>query len=207
MTSQKQWLQWINQLQAIAQNGLTFTANHFDKLRFESLQALCAEMMVATSSMKIEEISMLLAKEVGYTTPKIDVRAAVFKEDKILMVREIQDNLWTLPGGWIDVNESASEAAEREVLEESGFIVKAVKLIGLYDKLKQDHPPQWPHAYKCFFLCDLVGGTATVSDETNGVDFFALDELPGLSLHRITQKQIQQCFKHRYNPELLTEFD
>ena len=190
----RQWTDWIGKLQAIAQNGLTYTENAFDKERYESLQKLVAEITSNYTQMAFDSIKDIFAAETGYATPKVDVRAAVFKDNKILLVQERSDNLWTLPGGWADVNCSAAESVKREVEEESGFIVDVQHLIALHDKQKQDYPPQLPHAYKALFYCELQGGTATPSVETQAVGFFGIDEIPPLSPHRITRRHIDLCF-------------
>lgn len=200
------WMRWITELQAIAQNGLTFASGPFDRQRYEALMALTAEMTAEYSHATPGEVLDIFFDDSRYKTPNLDVRAAVFQKNEILMVQE-NDGLWTLPGGWADVNESPAANVEREVLEEAGLIVKAVKLIALYDKLKHDHPPEWPHAYKCFFLCERLGGELATSIETQAVGFFPLDQLPSLCPHRTTRGQIQRCFEHYQNQDLPTDFD
>jgi len=149
----------------------------------------------------------LLQGEQGYATPKIDVRGAVFHENHLLFVREKSDGLWTLPGGWADVGESPAEAVIREIWEESGFETQVCKLVALYDRNKHEHPPMLFHAYKAFFLCDLVGGSASPSLETSEVAFFGQEELPQLSIARVTVRQIARLFVHHTQRELHTEFD
>jgi ADP-ribose pyrophosphatase YjhB (NUDIX family) len=145
----------------------------------------------------------------GYATPKVDVRGGVFQQDKVLLVRERSDGKWTLPGGWVDVGDSPSFAVEREIREESGYLAKAVKLAALYDRNNpaHGHPPSILHIYKLFFICEMNGGTATVSNETDAVDFFAVSALPPLSVGRATQAQIQRLYQHQLNRGLPTEFD
>lgn len=198
---------WISQLQAIAQNGLTFAKDPFDIERYQQLNSIAAEMASQLTEMPAEKILHLFDQEVGYLTPKIDVRGVVFQDSKILMVKETSDQCWSLPGGWVDVNESPSFAIEREIKEESGFDAKAIKLLALYDRLKHDHPYQLPHAYKCFIHCELMGGKAATSIETAEIDFFALDNLPKLSEGRVTKKQIARMFEHKKNPAWPTDFD
>lgn len=207
MTAENQWLKWVTELQALAQTGLTYTNNVFDIKRFERILELCAEISAEHSAVGVNVLNEFFAADKGYATPKLDVRGAVFKEDKILLVREISDGLWTLPGGFVDVNESAGEAIVREIFEESGYETKIVKMIGLYDRQKHEHPPQWPHIYKCFFLCEIIGGEATPSIETSEIGFFAQDELPELSIQRITSRQIARCYAHYADPSLPTEYD
>ena len=201
------WVVWARKLQAIAQTGLTYRETEYDAERYEQINALAAEIMATYSEMDAPEILDFFAHDDGYATPKVDVRAAVFRDEKILLVRERRDGLWTLPGGFADVNDGPSEAAERETREESGFIVKATKLAMLLDKRHHEHPPSPRHTYKLFFLCDLIGGEATTSFETSAVDFFPLDGLPPLSLHRTLPSHIQRLFEHHHNPSLPTDFD
>ncbi len=204
---QLQWLQWVSEIQAIAQTGLTFAKDPFDKQRYESLLQLAAQMMAAKSLDSFETILSLFQSQAGYATPKIDVRGAAFKDDKVLLVKERSDQRWTLPGGYADVNCSPAFCVQKEFFEESGFEVQVKKFIGLYDKLKHQHPPSWPHTYKCFFLCEIVGGVAKPSIETSEIDFFSLACLPELSLPRVTQAQIMRCYAHALNPELPSDFE
>lgn len=202
----KQWLKWVGELQAIAQNGLFYTENPFDVERYEALMKIATEMASFNSDAELETIEELFRRDSHYKTPNLDVRAAVFKDDKILLVQESND-LWTIPGGWCDVNTSPADNAVKEVHEETGLSVKVVKLIALYDKLKQDHPPQFPHAYKCFFLCEILGGELRTSIETQAVGFYGLDELPELCTNRISRAQIDRCYAHYEDPSLPAEFD
>lgn len=195
-------------LQALAQTGLTYAVNDYDRERYHAVAAAAAELMSLQSGTSIETFQHLFAAQDGYATPKVDVRAAVFRDARILMVREAADGLWTLPGGWADVNDSPSAAVERETLEESGFQVKAVKLACVCDRARHPHEPPFPfHIYKLFFLCNLVGGNARSSAETLAVDFFPPDRLPALSRSRVLAGQIQRMFEHAENPSLPTGFD
>lgn len=201
------WIAWAQRLQAIAQTGLTFTQNPFDAERYEMIREIAAEIMAEQSELDIQSIRDLFADQAGYATPKVDVRGVVFKDDKILLVKERRDGRWTLPGGWADVGDSPAEATEREVLEESGYRAKAVKLLACYDRHKHGHPPHAFHIYKLFFLCDLEGGAPTTSIETEGVGFFPENEIPPLSLPRVTPVQIARFFEHYRHPDWATDFD
>ncbi len=192
---------------AIAQNGLLFTKDVFDKERYLQVQKIAASMLAEKSNLTSDKIIELFSCEKGYATPKLDVRGAVFKDNKILLVKERSDQLWTLPGGWIDINESPSEAVCKEIFEESGFKTKAVKLMALFDKNKHGHPAQLPHTYKIFFICELIGGEKTASIETSEIDFFEKDNLPDLSLRRVIKTQIVRAFAHREDMTLPTDFD
>jgi ADP-ribose pyrophosphatase YjhB (NUDIX family) len=195
-------------LQALAQTGLEFNQNEYDRDRYETIAKIAAELMAAHCDAPIEKFQQMFGEQSGYATPKVDVRSAVFRDGKILMVREAADGLWTVPGGWADVNDSPREAAEREVWEESGFRVKAVKLAAVYDRAKHPHMPPLPfHVYKMFFVCEILSGEARPSRETPEVGFFALDALPPLSVSRVLEFQIRRLFEHAANPGLAVEFD
>ena len=203
-----QWLDWAKRLQAIAQTGSTFTKDHYDMERYQSVRQIAAEMLNAgTGSRGMEAILDLLSRDTGYATPKVDVRAAVIHEDRILLVKEVEDGAWSLPGGWADIGDTPSVAAVREVSEESGYSVKVRKLAAVLDRNLHNHPFFPFHAYKMFFLCDLVGGEATSSYETQGAGFFAENALPALSLTRVMPAQIALMFEHYRHPELPTTFD
>ena len=203
-----QWLVWAKRLQAIAQTGLTYAKDPFDVERYQSIRLVTAEMMAAGSGEgSADSFVKLLSTDVGYATPKVDVRAAVFRDGRLLLVREKEDGRWTLPGGWADIGDSPSGAVVREVKEESGYDVKARKLLALLDRNLHGHPPIPYHAYKLFFLCDIVGGNARAEQETDAVGFFAADEIPPLSLTRVTPAQIARLFEHFVHPEWPTEFD
>jgi len=202
-----QWLEWVQKLQAIAQNGLTYARDPFDIERYESVREIAAEIAAVHSHMDVQYILNLFAGEVGYLTPKTDVRGAVFREETILLVKERGDGFWTLPGGWVDIGESPSEAVVREVHEESGYVTRPVKLLALYDKNKHAHPPSAYHVYKLFFQCEIVQGNPSDSIETEGAAFFHKDRLPALSLPRVTPAQIARLFQHNRNPAWPTEFD
>lgn len=199
-------LSWINRLSAIAQSGLTFADDPYDRQRYEQVRRVAAE-MAAWPAGQVESVESLFASDTGYATPKIVCRAAVIEDGEILMVRETIDGRWTLPGGWIDVGESPATAVEREVREESGYEVRVVKLAAIYDKLRHDHPPVPHHSYLVFFLCDLIGGEPRGSVETSDVGWFGVDELPELSTPRATRAQIERMFEHDRNRGLPTDFD
>ena len=202
-------LQWARKVQAIAQNGLTFTQDPFDRERFEQLQQLVATILSSEVGISSGQLQGLWVGDEGYATPKVDVRGAVFDQDKVLLVRERSDGKWTLPGGWVDVGDSPASAVEREIREESGYLAKAVKLAALFDKNNpaHGHPPSILHIFKLFFLCEITGGTATLSNETDGVEFFQVNSLPPLSIGRTTQSQIARLYEHHLNRSLPTDFD
>jgi ADP-ribose pyrophosphatase YjhB (NUDIX family) len=202
-----EWLHWARQLQAIAQTGLTYTQDQFDIDRYTHIRSIAAEIMSANLGVAAPALVDLFSRDTGYATPKVDVRAAVFQEGRILLVREREDGCWTLPGGWADVADSPSVAAVREVKEESGYDVVARKLLAVYDRDLHGHPPIPFHAYKVFFLCELTGGASQTSHETDAVDFFADGALPPLSLTRTTEDEIAHMFQHYRDPALPASFD
>lgn len=202
-------LRWARELQAVAQAGLHYTESPYERERYERIAQVAAEMLAAHADLPMAEILKLNAAEVGYATPKVDVRGVVFRDRRILLVREIQDGgRWTLPGGWADVNEPPSAAVEREIREESGFETKAAKLLAVYDRETQGHRPPYPRTvFKLFFRCELTGGEARSSHETGGADFFAEDAIPQLSEARVLPKQIRRFFEHLRDPSLPADFD
>jgi len=201
-------LAWARQLQAISQNGLNYSENDFDRERYTHIRQIAAEMMAATDpAISPQQLAAFFSREGGHATPKVDVRTGVFRDNRILLVREISDGGWTLPGGWADVGDAPSLAAAREVREESGFEVKITKLVAAYDRDRHPHPPIPYHAYKLFFLGELTGGAPASSIETDAVEFFSEDRLPPLSLTRILPDQIALMFRHFRNPALPAEFD
>ncbi len=201
------WLLWARQIQAIAQNGLAYTDGAYDRERYQQLHELALEMMADHTDVSHAELHRLYQHETGYATPKIDVRGAVFRDDKILLVRERADGFWTLPGGWVDIDDAPSTAVEREIEEESGYRVRAAKLAAVWDRNLHGHPPHAFHIYKLAFICELISGTRTHSIETDGVDWFAADALPPLSLTRTVPAQIERLFEHHRRPHLATDFD
>jgi ADP-ribose pyrophosphatase YjhB (NUDIX family) len=198
----------LRELVALAQTGLAFTKDPYDRERYVRLREIVEELLRTPRPANAAfDPSVLLGNEKGYATPKVDVRGAAFRDGRILMVRERSDGLWTLPGGWCDVNISPSESVVKEIREESGFETRAVKLAALLDRRKHPHPTQFHHVYKLYFLCEIVGGEVQTSLETDGADFFAEDALPPLSTGRITEGQIQLMFRHERQMELPTTFD
>jgi ADP-ribose pyrophosphatase YjhB (NUDIX family) len=202
------WLTLARELQAIGQAGLAFSKDPYDLQRFKRIQELSATAMALGTDEDVEKIRGLFRQDVGYPTPKVDVRGAAFREDRILMVREASDGGWTLPGGWADVNQSAAECVEREIAEESGFSARAIKLAAVFDYRKQGHRSRHPASiYKIFFLCEITGGEPRASEETTEVGFFAESNLPELSHGRITTAQIRRMFEHRRQFALPTDFE
>ncbi|MBM7691158.1 ADP-ribose pyrophosphatase YjhB (NUDIX family) [Peribacillus deserti] len=194
------WLEWAKQIQSLSQAGLTYSRDVYDKERFQALREISAEMVSELAGTPIENIRERFTNETGYQTPKVDVRAVIFHEQKLLLVKEKHDHLWALPGGWADIGLTASETAVKETREETGFVVSPSRLLAVLDKKCHPHPPSLFHVYKFFILCELEGGAAAPGLETSEVRFFAEDNLPPLSIARNTEGQIQLMFEYLRNP-------
>ena len=201
------WLVVGRELRAIAQIGLTFSHDPFDRQRYERVRELSATLVAQGFEGDEARVLDLFRLDAGYATPKVDVRGAAFRDGRVLMVREVSDGGWTLPGGWADVNQSAAECVIREIAEESGFQARAVKLAAVHDYRKRQPPRHIDSIYKMFFICDLTGGAARASYETSDVAFFPRSELPELSMGRSTPEQIELMFRHAERPDLPTDFD
>jgi len=206
-SSDYKWLKWATEIQAIAQNGLAYTQGEFDKERYHALNKIAAEILAEHSQLNKQAILNELALESGYATPKVGVRGAAFLDNKILLVKERTDGLWSIPGGWADVNYSPSENVIKEIFEETGYEARPIKMLALYDKQKHPHPLEYRHIYECILLCEITGGSLKTSYETLEVAFFAENEIPPLSLKRILPQQIQRLFAHYRHPEWPTDFD
>lgn len=200
-------LEWARKVQAIAQNGLAFSRDPFDRVRYQELEQLTTTMLATELEVPLATVRAFWEGEHGYATPKVDVRGGVFRNGEVLLVRERTDGRWTLPGGWVDVNDAPSSAVAREILEESGYQARAVKLAALFDKNRHPHPPGIHHIYKLFFLCELVGGSPATSAETDAVGFFPVHSLPELSTGRVLASQIERLHQHELDRSLPTDFD
>lgn len=200
-------LDLARRLLALGQTGLHFTPQEYDRERYREIVDIAARLLQLESGIAADRLRETWFVEDGYATPKMDVRGAIFRDERVLLVRETTDGKWTLPGGWADVNESPAYAVEKEIEQESGFTARAVKLAALYDRNKHQHPPYLFHAWKAFFICEITGGAARVSHETDGVEFFALAALPELSTGRSTAAQIRRMYQHHLHREQPTEFD
>lgn len=206
---EKSLLDLSREIQAISSTGLYFSKDPYDLQRFKQLNEIAAELIAKHSVHSKEFVNRVFSAESGYVTPKIDVRGAVFVNSEILMVKEQTSGAWTLPGGYVDVNESLSQAVEREVLEESGFMVKAKKVAAIYDHRKHGYKAHLYHFYKIYLLCDLVGGSENTNNETSEVSHFAKSDLDTMPLDpgRITKAHVLRMFDHYSQPMMLTDFD
>lgn len=182
------------ELQSLSQVGLAYSKDKYDIERFTRIREISAEMLALKSDLSLEKIKDLFCNEEGYATPKLDTRAAIFKNNKIMLVKEIDSNDWSLPGGWADVNQSVRSNIIKEVKEESGMDAEPIRLIGVLDRNKYNQPPFAYGVWKVFVLCDIKGGEFKENIETSEIGFFGLDELPPLSITRNTKEQIKMCF-------------
>jgi ADP-ribose pyrophosphatase YjhB (NUDIX family) len=203
------WLTWAREIQAIAQTGDHYALNDFQRARYTRLREISGEMIVKHSNLCSDVITIELNSQIGYATPKIDVRGAVILGDKMLLVRESADNCWTLPGGWADIGESPRQSVKREVYEESGLKVIVKKIVGVYDANRSiEIPLAIFHAYKIIFLCEILGGELSSSNETLEGKFFGIDEIPGeLSSKRTEMRHIEDAFAAYKDPAYLPVFD
>ena len=202
-----QWLVWARKIDALAQAGLHYSQSEYDLDRYRQLKQVAAEIVSSHTSLTEAEVLDHFTLAEGYSTPKVDVRAAVIREGKLLMVRERLDGGWTMPGGWVDIGDRPADAVEREAFEESGYKVRASRLVGVYDANRVGEL-RYHHAFKLVFLCDLLGGEAAASYETTDVGWYALDELPRpYSGERTKQRHIEDAFAMAADPDRPTVFD
>jgi ADP-ribose pyrophosphatase YjhB (NUDIX family) len=200
------WLGWAREIFSLSQSGLTYSGNPFDIERYKRLQEITAEIIESQSNISKESVLDSFSMQAGYITPKVDVRGAVVHEGKILLIQERADSHWAMPGGWADLGNSPASVAEREVWEESGFRVKAEKVVAVIDANRIE-PMEFYHAYKIIFLCKLLDGEPRTSHETLAVDFFDLNHLPPLSVYRTNESMLQEVFAHVEDPSRPAAFD
>lgn len=201
------WLGIAREIQQLSQTGLAFATNDYEKKRYTRLIEIVSEIIENHSQLEKESVKKYLMNHPGYATPKIDVRAAVIKDNQILLVQESTDKCWAMPGGWADVGDVPSQVAIRETKEESGYDVIPKKVIGVFDANRLGGHLELFHAFKIIFLCDLIGGEPQISDETLDVKFFPLDNLPPLSLNRTNEKHISEIKLHLSDKNRPTYFD
>jgi len=205
MDNYEPWLHWAVELQALAQNGLAYTENKFDKERFERIREIAAEMVSCKTDITKDTVEGLFCGEKGYQTPKLDTRAAIFKDNKILLVKE--GGRWSLPGGWVDVTESVYSNTVKEAKEEAGVDVRPTRVIALQDRNRHNAPRYIYSICKVFVLCELLGGKFEHNTETDESGFFALDALPELFTEKNTYEQIKLCFEAKDSEHWETRFD
>ena len=201
------WLKWAMEIQGLAQSGLAYTTNVYDIERYERLREISAEMIEEKSNLYLEKVKDLFCNETGYQTPKIDTRAAIFKDNKILLVHE-NNGTWSLPGGWCDVLESIKSNTIKEVKEEAGIDVKATKIIAIHDRNKHNRPIYAYGVCKIFVMCEILGGDFKENIETTEIKYFALDELPeNFANEKCTKEQVKMCFRAKDDENWKVQFD
>ena len=203
--SYEPWLSWAIELQTISQNGLTYTKDIYDKERFERIREIAAEILAMKSNLSTDIVKGLFCNETGYQTPKLDTRAAIFKDNQILLVKE--RDKWSLPGGWVDVNDSVFSSTIKEVKEESGYDVEPLRIIAVQDRNKHNYPLYAYGICKIFVLCELLGGEFVNNIETSECDFFSVNDLPELANEKNTIEQIEMCFHAKDDENWKVYFD
>lgn len=203
----EKWLKWAIEIQSLAQAGLTYTDNVYDIERYERLREIAAEIIEEKSNISLEKVKDLFCNENDYQTPKIDTRAAIFKDDKILLTYE-NNGTWSLPGGWCDVLESVASNTIKEVKEETGLDVETIKIIAVQDRNKHNKPIYAYGVCKIFVLCNVIGGEFIENIETTEIKYFSLDEIPNnLAEEKTNNEQIEMCFKAYKDEKWQTQFD
>ena len=203
----EKWLKWAIEIQSLAQAGLAYTNNVYDIERYERLREISAEIISEKSDLSLEKTKDLFCNETGYQTPKIDTRAAIFKDDKILLVHE-NNGTWSLPGGWCDVLESVKSNTVKEVREETGLDAVAKKIIAVQDRNKHNKPIYAYGVCKIFVLCDVISGKFEKNIETTEIKYFSLEDLPdNLAEEKTNKEQIEMCFKAFKDANWQAQFD
>ena len=203
----EKWLKWAIEIQSLAQAGLTYTDNVYDIERYERLREIAAEIIEEKSNISLEKVKDLFCNENGYQTPKIDTRAAIFKDEKILLTHE-NNGTWSMPGGWCDVLESVASNTIKEVKEETGLDVETIKIIAVQDRNKHNKPIYAYGVCKIFVLCNVIGGEFIENIETTEIKYFSLDKIPNnLAEEKTNNEQIEMCFKAYKDEKWQTQFD
>ena len=206
MKTNEQWLKWAVELQSLAQAGLFYAKDDFDTERYERIREISAEMISNKTEISLEKVKNLFCNETGYQTPKIDTRAAIFQQDKILLVHEKNDT-WSLPGGWCDVDVSVKENTIKEVKEEAGLDVSVDLVIAVQDREKHNLPIYAYKVCKIFILCSVTGGNFMENIETIESKYFGINELPQLALEKNNAEQIKMCFEAYHSENWKTIID
>lgn len=206
MVTENQWLDWAIELQSLAQAGLFYGKDPFDKERYQRIREIAAEMIAQSFQLPLEKVTDIFCCGTGYQTPKLDTRAAIFNDDQILLVKE-KNGTWALPGGWVDVDQSVKENTIKEVKEESGLDVTADLIIAVQDREKHNKPRYIYRVCKIFVLCSILGGEFTPNIETVESAYFPLDALPPLAEEKNNFEQIGMCFDAYHAEHWITQFD
>ena len=200
------WLDWAKELQDLSQNALAYCKDIYDIERFRRIRDISAEMMAEITDLPIRQVKDYFCSGDGYQTPKIETRAAVFRDGGILLVQE-RNGLWSMPGGWVDYDQSVGRNAVKEVYEEAGMVVEAERLIALEDR-NRHHPKRTAHEIlSVLVLCRYVSGSFQPNTETVDSGFFTLDDLPPLGTGKTTREHIELSYKALNDPEWKVLFD
>jgi ADP-ribose pyrophosphatase YjhB (NUDIX family) len=204
----KEWLTWINKIKAISQIGRNYSKNEFDLERYEQLSDIADAMYSRISDEPIDKIKNFFIPDTGYATAKVDLRAGIFENDQILLVREKRDQKWAMPGGWADIGETPLQGIAREVFEETGYRVRVHRLISIRDQSLHGYQPRYPvHVYKMFFLCEIIGGGPSENMEIEELSFFPLNSIPELSTGTTLKEDIHRSYEYFQNPAKLVYCD
>ncbi|OXU15523.1 NUDIX hydrolase [Sedimentisphaera salicampi] len=202
------WLEIVKELKTISQAGKKFAEDNYELQRHKDIERIAAQIGSEFTGNTTEQILDMFQSDTGYPTPKVDSRGVIIEDDKVLLVKEIEDGGWTLPGGWCENGMKPSENVVREVWEESGYQTRAEQLLAVFDRDSQGHFPPYPfNIYKLFFRCRIVGGKPEASEETSDVAWFSKDQIPPLSSQRTTEKQLKLFFDMAGSQEPGTYFD
>lgn len=199
-------VEWAKELQSLAQAGLWYGKDEFDKERYQRIREISAEMMAERTELPVNKVTGLFCDGIGYQTPKVDTRAAIFQDRKILLVHE-KDGKWSLPGGWCDYNLSPAENTVKEVKEEAGLDIEIEKVIAVQDREKHNEPPYAYKVVKIFYLCRAMGGSFTQNIETTDSRYFPEDDLPPLAEEKANEEQIRMCFWAYRDEDWTVQFD
>lgn len=201
------WMEFAIRIQSLAQAGLQYGKDPYDRERYEELRHIAAEMAAARTDLPLDTVREVFCNEKGYQTPKVDTRGAVFVNGKILLVHE-KNGTWALPGGWCDVDQSVASNTEKEVREETGYTVQAEKIIAIQDWRRHNVTNYAYGVIKIFVLCRCAGGEFVSNLETTEIGFFDRTSLPDqLATEKTTREQIQMCFDFQENPNAPVQFD
>ena len=206
MQREENWLRWAVELQSLAQAGLAYGKDVYDLERYTRIREIAAEMLVEPSGLPLERVKDLFCRETGYQTPKLDSRAAIFQDGKVLLVQE-NDGRWSLPGGWVEVDLSVGENTVKEAKEEAGVDVVPERLIAVQDRARHNQPLYAYGVCKVFVLCTLLGGRFEKNSETLQSRWFGEDELPALAEEKNTAQQIRMCFQASRDPDWKVQFE
>lgn len=207
MIKNERLVQWAVELQSIAQAGLAYSQNAYDLERFERIREIAAEIMSEKTQVSLEQVTDIFCSEKGFQTPKLDTRAAIFQDDQILLVKETLTGTWSMPGGWVDVDQSIASNTVKEVKEEAGLDVIADRLVAMLDRNRHNTPPYAHGICKAFVLCTVIGGEFKPNLETSASGYFALDNLPDLSVGKNTEAQIRLCHEAYLDEKWQVVFD